>query len=86
MTMTEIQELLDWQPPRPGDAKALETIVAGMTTIMPEDWKEWKIHNLESEDLLGDPPDPKIVNKLRFAIPTGTIISAFGLAFVRKIL
>lgn len=45
---------------------------------MTLDWKDWRI-DFQPHQLLGDPPDSKLINKLRYAIPTSSIASAFGL-------
>ncbi|XP_061713461.1 uncharacterized protein LOC133522224 [Cydia pomonella] len=47
--------------------------------FMPLDWKDWQIEDVNIQELIGDPPDPKIINKLRYAIPTADIAAAFSL-------
>lgn len=47
--------------------------------FMPLEWKDWIVQWDTTHELVGDPPDPKIVNKLRYAIPTADIAAAFNL-------
>lgn len=47
--------------------------------FMPPEWKDWQIEDINIQKLVGDPPDPKIINKLRYAIPTADIAAAFKL-------
>lgn len=47
--------------------------------FMPPEWKDWQIEDINIRELVGDPPDPKIINKLRYAIPTADIAAAFKL-------
>lgn len=61
------------------DKNATEKIIEVILPYMPSDWKDWKVEDLQPKQLLGDPPDPRLTNKLRFAIPTSAIASAFAL-------
>ncbi|KAI8432599.1 hypothetical protein MSG28_013586 [Choristoneura fumiferana] len=47
--------------------------------FMPPEWKNWQIEDINIRELVGDPPDLKIINKLRYAIPTADIAAAFKL-------
>lgn len=51
--------------------------------FMPLEWKDWIVQWDTAHELVGDPPDPKIVNKLRYAIPTADIAAAFNLRELR---
>lgn len=44
---------------------------------LPDGWTEWKVSQLSKEQLLGDPMDPLILNKIRFALPTIGVVKAF---------
>ncbi|KOB79363.1 putative transposon Ty3-I Gag-Pol polyprotein, partial [Operophtera brumata] len=76
--MPSIQEL---QLVTAGDKNGvLSQINEEVAPFMPELWKSWEVQDFTPEQLLGDPPDPKILNKLRFAVPTLALAQAFGLS------
>ncbi|KOB76220.1 Permease YjgP/YjgQ family protein [Operophtera brumata] len=57
----------------------IERILETISPYITPDWKDWRIEDFQPHQLLGDPPDTKLINKLRYAIPTSSIASAFGL-------
>lgn len=76
--MTSLGALLDWEADDPGDNAILSRLLQLVSTHLPEGWKNWKIHRLTREELLGNEMDPQILNKIRFAIPTVGLARAFS--------
>lgn len=75
--MPSMQELIGTAGDKNDVLRQINEVV---TPFMPEHWKSWEVQDFTPEQLLGDPPDPKIVNKLRFAVPTLALAQAFGLS------
>lgn len=71
-TLAELAEL-----DVPGDRVVLDRLIEVVDQVYPVTWRDWKVVNYTKEDLFGSKIDPQILNKLRFAIPTVSIVKAF---------
>ncbi|CAG4952813.1 unnamed protein product [Parnassius apollo] len=59
------------------DNGVLERLKQLVKNNFPEGWREWKVARLSKEDTVGANPDPQLLNKLRYALPTIGIATAF---------
>lgn len=59
------------------DEPLTRKIIEVVSPLFPENWLTWDVEEITTGDLL-DPADPKMLNKLRFAIPTTKIAQIFG--------
>ncbi|CAH1998273.1 unnamed protein product [Acanthoscelides obtectus] len=44
---------------------------------LPDGWRDWKVIDWKKEDLFGKKIDHKVLNKIRFALPTLELVKAF---------
>ncbi|CAG5053512.1 unnamed protein product [Parnassius apollo] len=70
--------LLGWEANDPEDNIVLKRIIKLIDGHLPLGWKEWKIRVFDKDDLLENEFDPRILNKIRFAIPTVGLVRAFS--------
>ncbi|CAG5027080.1 unnamed protein product [Parnassius apollo] len=73
-----LESLLGWEANDPEDSIFLKRIIKLIDGYLPLRWKEWKIRDLDKEDLLGNEFDPQILNKIRFALATVGLARAFS--------
>nr|CAI5830202.1 unnamed protein product [Callosobruchus analis] len=60
------------------DNMILERLKALAVQHLPQGWKEWTLAATDRDDVLEDPIDSQILNKIRFALPTVGIARAFN--------
>nr|CAH7759631.1 unnamed protein product [Callosobruchus chinensis] len=59
------------------DKMVFERIKGLIEVTLPEGWKNWKVIDWSKEELLGKSIDHKVLNKIRFALPTLEMVKAF---------
>lgn len=59
------------------DQCILNRLVEVVDEIFPSTWRNWRVRGCIKEELVGKKVDGQILNKLRFAIPTISILMAF---------
>lgn len=72
-----LEELSTLIPENPEDAVVFQRLVRVAEQYLPVAWKEWKTFQLTKDEVLGGESDPKLLNKIRFALPTVSIVQAF---------
>nr|CAI5840007.1 unnamed protein product [Callosobruchus analis] len=73
-----LSELFDRSADSSKDNMILERLKALAVQHLPPGWKEWTLAATNSDDVLEDPIDSHILNKIRFALPTVGIARAFS--------
>lgn len=58
------------------DADIQQNIVELVEKSYPEGWRDWKAVDLSKEEIIGKKPDPAVLNRLRFALPTADLVKA----------
>ncbi|KAI5639428.1 hypothetical protein NE865_08103 [Phthorimaea operculella] len=71
-TLGELAELDE-----PGEREVLDRLIEVVDLVYPPTWRDWRVVNFSKEDLFGLRLEPQTLNKLRFAIPTISIIKSF---------
>lgn len=61
-----------------GDWEILQRLIEVFDQMFPATWRNWKVVDFSKTDLFGQRIDPQIFNKLRFAIPTVSLVKAFN--------
>ncbi|XP_045469296.1 uncharacterized protein LOC123676975 [Harmonia axyridis] len=74
----KIGELLEESAETENDNLILERLKLLAQENLPEGWTEWKVAQLTKEQVLGNPVDPLVLNKIRFALPTLGVVRAFS--------
>ncbi|CAG5035086.1 unnamed protein product [Parnassius apollo] len=69
VTCTTIGELYN-DTSEHDDNGVLERLIQLVKNNFPEGWREWKVARQSKEDTVGANPDPQLLNKLRYALPT----------------
>ncbi|VEN37628.1 unnamed protein product [Callosobruchus maculatus] len=59
------------------DNAILQRIKRLAVAHLPEGWRSWMVFGLSRKDILGAELDPQILSKIRFALPTVSLIQAF---------
>ncbi|KAJ8730145.1 hypothetical protein PYW07_017183 [Mythimna separata] len=72
---TTLGELADLDVP--GDREVLDRLIEVVDQVYPRTWRDWNVIDYSKEDLFGSRMDPQILNKLRFAIPTISMVKCF---------
>ncbi|KAI5641302.1 hypothetical protein NE865_06566 [Phthorimaea operculella] len=71
-TLGELAELHE-----PGEREVLDRLIEVVDQVYPPTWRDWRVVNFSKEDLFGSRLESQTLNKLRFAIPTISIIKSF---------
>nr|XP_034827376.1 uncharacterized protein LOC117984822 [Maniola hyperantus]XP_034828491.1 uncharacterized protein LOC117985806 [Maniola hyperantus]XP_034830602.1 uncharacterized protein LOC117987681 [Maniola hyperantus]XP_034839956.1 uncharacterized protein LOC117996063 [Maniola hyperantus] len=65
------------RPPPPGQEEFFSRIYQIIEDNYPDDWKSWEVQDLPYSDLFGERISSRIEAKLRFAIPTAEMATAY---------
>ncbi|XP_069356171.1 uncharacterized protein [Maniola hyperantus] len=76
MASTTMGELC-LRPPPPGQEEFFSRIYQIIEDNYPDDWKSWEVQDLPYSDLFGERISSRIEAKLRFAIPTAEMATAY---------
>ncbi|XP_050302618.1 uncharacterized protein LOC126740581 [Anthonomus grandis grandis] len=76
--LVSLKSLMDRKADSPADDTILSRIKRLVTTHLPTSCLNWRVHVLSKEEILGEEPDPQILNKIRFALPTVELARAFA--------
>lgn len=71
-----LEELAQQIPTDPRDVDIFARIVKLSNDFLPEGWKKWKAYRFSKQEILGE-GDPRLLNKIRYALPTIGLIKAF---------
>ncbi|KAH9632882.1 hypothetical protein HF086_002704 [Spodoptera exigua] len=74
---TTLGELLDENGETQQDEAILERVKILAQESLPRGWTQWEVVNASKEEIFGDKPDPNVLNKLTFALPTVGLVRAF---------
>lgn len=72
-----METLLDLDCEDPEENAILSRIKNLAANHLPKGWRSWKIIVHSKEELLGTEMDPRVLNKIRFALPTVGLARAF---------
>ncbi|KAH9635721.1 hypothetical protein HF086_001759 [Spodoptera exigua] len=59
------------------DEAILERIKILAQESLPKGWTQWEVINASKEEIFGEKPEPNVLNKLVFALPTVGLVRAF---------
>lgn len=59
------------------DEELLSKVKSIIERSLPPGWRDWKVIDWSREDLLGRKTDSRVLNKIRFAIPSVELVQAF---------
>lgn len=59
------------------DQCILDRLVEVVKETFPSGWRDWRVRGCSKEELVGKKVDGQLLNKIRFAIPTISILKAF---------
>ncbi|KAJ8735810.1 hypothetical protein PYW07_007430 [Mythimna separata] len=76
---TTLGELLDESGETQQDEVILERVKVLAQESLPKGWTQWEVVNASKEEIFGDKPEPTVLNKLMFALPTVGLVRAFDL-------
>lgn len=74
---TTLGELLDESGETQQDEVILERVKLLAQEFLPKGWTQWEVINASKEEVFGDKPEPSVLNKLMFALPTVGLVRAF---------
>ena len=78
LTSHTLSELFDLRAESAKDNEILDRIKSLAAGCLPPGWKDWKIIATSKDEVLEDPIDPQVLNKIRFALPTTGMVRAFN--------
>ncbi|KAH9630001.1 hypothetical protein HF086_001471 [Spodoptera exigua] len=74
---TTLGELLVENAETQQDGAILERIKILAQESLPKGWTQWEVINASKEEIFGEKPEPNVLNKLVFALPTVGLVRAF---------
>lgn len=74
---TTLGELLDESGETEQDEAILERVKHLAQESLPTGWTQWEVVNASKEQIFGEKPEPNVLNKIMFALPTVGLVRAF---------